>query len=159
MRAGGVVLYDCHMTASVRYKAAVVKDERLPLKARPRSAASLVAGGGEGGEAVRPRLRNGSAACNNMWGGRDGKREAELKRLFRKINNNQRGCGLEVGQLNSVVSGFHLRKYSFTPSDPALFNRKRFIEDSLAACWMIERSIQGGRCRTDFSGIYVICMG
>lgn len=46
LRAGWVVLYDHHMTASVRYSATVVRNERLLLKARPRSAVSLVGGGG-----------------------------------------------------------------------------------------------------------------
>lgn len=46
LSAHWVVLYGRHMTASVRYRETVVKNKRLLLKARPRSAASLVGRGG-----------------------------------------------------------------------------------------------------------------
>lgn len=105
------------MTASVRYSATVVRNERLPLKARPRSAASLVGGGGI--EAGRRGCHSKRFCCVEQHvEGLVGKKEADLKRVFRINSNHHRGCGRDVGQLDSgmwrmksTMSCFHQRKH------------------------------------------------
>lgn len=54
------------MTASVPHRLNVVRNESLPLKARPRSAASLVVFCSERGGSSG-LSRRGSAAWNSMW--------------------------------------------------------------------------------------------
>lgn len=69
------------MTASVRYRASVVRNERLPLKARPRSAASLAAGVGI--EAGRLLCRSERLRCVQQHvGGLDGKRGSGAETCF-----------------------------------------------------------------------------
>lgn len=66
LSADWVVLWSRHMTARVPYSLSVVRNERMSLKARPRSVVSLVGfcrdGGGLSGLSLR-----WSAAWNNMW--------------------------------------------------------------------------------------------